>query len=763
LKAELVEGVLPQPRRSQSWLISPLADLCLFVAAPLAIVPGVAWMGRYLAPEQIFLIVAAFASLGHHLPGFLRAYGDRDLFQRFRCRFIIAPPAVLLVAVLCSLLGLHGLELILLPWATWHIMMQTYGFMRIYDLKRGGHHATAARLDFLLCSAVFVVGIVFSEARVFGMAETMLRIGVPLPSASWLVTLRWIIGIAAVGIACAYVVDSLRRGWTRHNPVKLLLLGSTAWLFWICGSISTNLLIGVAMFEVFHALQYCALVWIYNRRRVPAASESPARLSALWQHPSFRLAMYIAAIAAFGALRFTTEGFHQPYTKEILVGILAASTLLHFYYDGFIWKVSERKTQQPLGIDGVEEPARAASGATGWSHALKWATLIAIGGGLLALELQGANRAEDSENRIITQLATFAPQLPELQVRISQHALAQGDYETAMRAAEQALALRPRSHEAHAALGVALLHAKQFPAAAERLRQATQLAPKSWENFYDLAQAESHIDNWDAATAAFARAAELQPGRSEIYLAWGKSDLRQGDTDLALAHLREALALAPSSQAEEIEIAIVDVLSEQGEHAQSLEMAEALVQKKPRSFAARMCLGELFGEQRRWPEAVANLQVAAELEPEAAEAQFQLGVAYVQLAEFAKAQQALRKAIALRPDHGLTHFQLGNVHYFQNDLEQARQAYQRCVELLPNLADAHSNLGSVLFEQDRLSEAADEYYVVLELQPENARGNYNLGLVLIQQNKLEQARHHIQKAAAAGIAPSPEVARLLNL
>lgn len=755
-----MEGALPQPRRSQSWLISPLADLCLFVAAPLAIVPGVAWMGRYLAPEQIFLIVAAFASLGHHLPGFLRAYGDRELFQRFRWRFLIAPPAVLIAAVLCSLSGLHGLELILLLWATWHIMMQTYGFMRIYDLKCGGHHATAARLDFLLCSAVFLVGIVFSEARVFGMAETMLRIGVPLPSATWLVALRWVVGIAAVVIVCAYLIDALRRGWTRHNPVKLLLLGSTAWLFWICGSISTNLLIGVAMFEVFHGLQYCALVWIYNRRCAPEASESPARPTAIWRHPAFHLALYIAAIAAFGALRFTTEAFDQPYMKEILVGILAASTLLHFYYDGFIWKVSQPKTQKPLGMDG---PVCASRGATGWSHSLKWATLVAIGGGLLALEMQGANRGQESENRINAQLATWTPQLPELQVRISQQALAQGDHETARRAAEQALALRPQSPEAHAALGVALLHARQFSAAAECLRKATQLAPNSWENYFDLAQAEIHLKNWDAATAAFARSAELQPNRSEIYLAWGKADLTQGNTDRALAHLRQALALASDSQKVEVEIETAKAFFAQNKHAQASRMAEALVQQHPRSFAARMYLGELLIAQNRWAEAVAALRVATELEPEAAEAQFQLGVAYVQLADFAKAQQALCNAIAVRPDHGLAHFQLGNVHYLQGDLEPARQAYQRCVELLPQLADAHTNLGSVLFEQDRLPEAADEYNLVLELQPEDARGNYNLGLVLIQQNKLEQARHHIKRAAAAGLAPSADIARLLDL
>ena len=143
------------------------------MATPLAIVPLVAIVGQQVSAEVIFLYVAAFASIGHHLPGFLRAYGDRELFQRFRWRFLLAPPVALGVALLFSWSHLHGLELLLLAWATWHVLMQTYGFMRIYDAKAGAVDATSAWLDFWLCVAIFAAGIVFSPARVFGIVETL--------------------------------------------------------------------------------------------------------------------------------------------------------------------------------------------------------------------------------------------------------------------------------------------------------------------------------------------------------------------------------------------------------------------------------------------------------------------------------------------------------------------------------------------------------------------------------------------------------------
>ena len=52
------------------------------VLTPVLIVPAVlVAVQRWLTPEQVYLAVISFASLGHHLPGFMRAYGDRELVR----------------------------------------------------------------------------------------------------------------------------------------------------------------------------------------------------------------------------------------------------------------------------------------------------------------------------------------------------------------------------------------------------------------------------------------------------------------------------------------------------------------------------------------------------------------------------------------------------------------------------------------------------------------------------------------------------------
>jgi len=87
------------------------------------------------SPQDIYLFVAAFGAMGHHLPGMIRAYGDRALFERFRWRFILAPLFLLVtcVAFYCGPQRNHPGCFFL---GVWHGMMQTYGFCRILRCEK---------------------------------------------------------------------------------------------------------------------------------------------------------------------------------------------------------------------------------------------------------------------------------------------------------------------------------------------------------------------------------------------------------------------------------------------------------------------------------------------------------------------------------------------------------------------------------------------------------------------------------------------------
>src|SRR5437764_15368056 len=157
------------PRRTL-WILGSWRDLILYVGTPLLLVPMFVLAQARWSAQDIYIFVAAFGATGHHLPGMIRAYGDRALFERFRWRFIFAPVFLLFVCIAFTWWDLKGIVLIVFFWGVWHGMMQTYGFCRIYDAKTGSFAAFTRRLDFAACGLWFAAAVVLSPER---MGETL--------------------------------------------------------------------------------------------------------------------------------------------------------------------------------------------------------------------------------------------------------------------------------------------------------------------------------------------------------------------------------------------------------------------------------------------------------------------------------------------------------------------------------------------------------------------------------------------------------------
>jgi len=146
--------------RPKVWILSSWRDLILYVGTPLLLIPAFALAQARWSPQDIFLFVAAFGAMGHHLPGMIRAYGDRALFERFKWRFILAPLFLLVTCVAFFWGDLKGILLVVFFWGVWHGLMQTYGFCRIYDAKTGTFDTLTRRLDFAVCLIWFATAVV---------------------------------------------------------------------------------------------------------------------------------------------------------------------------------------------------------------------------------------------------------------------------------------------------------------------------------------------------------------------------------------------------------------------------------------------------------------------------------------------------------------------------------------------------------------------------------------------------------------------------
>src|SRR5262245_34033101 len=103
-------------RKPNLWILDSWRDLVLYVCTPLLIIPIFLVAQARWSAQDIYLFVAAFGAMGHLLPGMIRAYGDRALFQRFKWRFILAPIFLVVVCVAFSLWHLQGIVLVGFVW-----------------------------------------------------------------------------------------------------------------------------------------------------------------------------------------------------------------------------------------------------------------------------------------------------------------------------------------------------------------------------------------------------------------------------------------------------------------------------------------------------------------------------------------------------------------------------------------------------------------------------------------------------------------------
>jgi putative flippase GtrA len=334
--------------------VGDVQDYLLIIATPLFVFAGIEWAKGHWTGKEISQFVVLFA-FGHHLPGMMRAYGDRELFERFRTRFILAPIGLLLLCVTSTTTGHSEFRFLVVFWGWWHYVMQTYGFMRIYDTKVGSVSRTTQILDRAMCLSWFATPLLLYSvysSPLPGLVTRVQETGLPLLSRLSLDLAHTTVAAATTGVTGAFLVNAVWQ-WSRGrgpSPRKLFLMATTFALYWYALTTIANIMVAYALFEIFHDIQYLTIVWAFNRGRVRQGADLPAFTRFLFQPRLNRIALYLALILSYGMLERTTRLQSGETLGSAWEGVFLASMVLHYYYDGFIWKLREASTKAPLDI-----------------------------------------------------------------------------------------------------------------------------------------------------------------------------------------------------------------------------------------------------------------------------------------------------------------------------------------------------------------------------------------------------------------------------
>lgn len=337
------------------FLVGPVYDAFFFYLSPLVAVGAallareaglrawpVALLGRPQPLEDLLLTAFIHA---HLFLVFFRSHGNRAVFATHRGRFTVVPFALFLGLMAAPATRAAGLILASF-WDIYHSAQQTFGLGRIYDRLAGNDLEAGRRLDRLLnhlaYTAPALAGLTivpqladlqpsFDELGRALFADTAAYARAWRP---WLSAALLAIGIPFVSFYVLGYARLVRAGYRVSWPKVLLLSSNTIVSVWAWATDPFGRAFLIVNF--FHALQYFGLVAFTERERlaplVPIGASALPRSLLVVCGFGFTYGLFAAVVAQqpFGSAWSVTGAL---YVLTLVV------SLLHFWYDGFVWSV----------------------------------------------------------------------------------------------------------------------------------------------------------------------------------------------------------------------------------------------------------------------------------------------------------------------------------------------------------------------------------------------------------------------------------------
>jgi hypothetical protein len=278
------------------------------------------------------------------------------------------PPAALLVLAVGALPSratvtvnqlVSVVILVYVLWLAFHVITQKYGILRIYSAKSGQQTKVPRWVDraVVWCWVPMVIAwtVIHMPSAIVEDFETMTpgssRTVAPLLQLLAAHPQLWL-AAASVPIVAGFGAF-LYYEWTIHrlrNAPRLAYAAGTgllyATLFWI-GPVGLYV-----AFAATHCLEYLTFLWALQRQRYPRYDADAPLLSSMIQRP----VLYYGGLTLFvGSLFFVARyAAHYLQASPEVFGLPLAvwafwysilQAFLHFYYDGFLWKMRPELTR----------------------------------------------------------------------------------------------------------------------------------------------------------------------------------------------------------------------------------------------------------------------------------------------------------------------------------------------------------------------------------------------------------------------------------
>lgn len=344
----------PQARAAsrQPYIVSPLYDWSFFIAAPLLALGLGLLLGDTPFTEDSYLFDFEKSPVDFAIGTFIfahlfivvfRSHLNPKIFRLHPARFTLVP-LLLFAAIMSSNWVLIACSVLATFWDVYHSGMQTFGLGRIYDARAGNRPQAGRKLDWILNLYLYAGPIAAGAALMdhvedfheFSEVGAVFFTVIPAYTASN----AQAISLLVIGTGLPFLAFYLFAYWQlwragyRVSPQKVALLLSTA----ACSIYAWGFNpFGMAFFimNFFHALQYFAIVWWAEKGNMARILGCEGRA---WGKP---LALLLLLSVGFGYGVFVEAA--DEHSADWLFGAFLVVSLMHFWYDSFIWSVARKQ------------------------------------------------------------------------------------------------------------------------------------------------------------------------------------------------------------------------------------------------------------------------------------------------------------------------------------------------------------------------------------------------------------------------------------
>jgi tetratricopeptide (TPR) repeat protein len=341
---------------------------------------------------------------------------------------------------------------------------------------------------------------------------------------------------------------------------------------------------------------------------------------------------------------------------------------------------------------------------------------------------------------------------------------AEGQYQKADTAYQEALKLAPSAASPHISLGVSLVRRGLTTEAAKQFQAALASDPQNLTALLNAGNLELTANHFVEAEGYYRRAVGTEPHRVVALIGLTTALFGTGHKEQALetakvlqtmnspsVHVSLGLIFAKNSlyaeaareleeasrngaESVELFISLGQVYSKQKNYEKAKAGYFRAIDLNPQNALPYVQIGSDYLTQGKSALALAWLFRADQLAPERSETLFLLGEALSKAEYFDSAHSYLERYAHMKPDDAKGWLLLGDAYLNDEKLENALESYRKAVQLLPKMAAAHYLVGNAEYLLRHMPEAKRELLVTLQLDNSHTEGRLRLGEIAYHEN-----------------------------